>query len=452
MSSMAGLGMVSSVTIGQRVLGAGLAALGLALATPAGAQAVTEDWAIHGQATFVEQFHPAFRAPVSGANSLFGGAQGRETLDATLFAGVSPWAGGEAWANMEMDQGFGLSNTVGAAAFPSAEAYKVGKSAPYGRLQRLFFRQTFDLGGEITDVEGEANQLAGVHTADRLVFTGGKFSVTDIFDTNTYAHDARGDFLNWAAIDAGAFDYAADAWGYSYGIAAEWITGDWSLRGGLFDLSRVPNTTTLETGFGQFELVAEIERRFSLRGHDGKLKLLGFINRGRMGSYNDAVALSLLTAAPADTALVRRYRSRPGGAINWEQGLTDDLGLFLRASLNDGSQETYEFTDIHAGLSGGLSLKGGSWSRAADTVGLAVVTSAISQSARRYFARGGLGLLIGDGSLPGYGQETAIEAYYDAELVKGVHAALDGQLIVNPGYNAARGPVPVAGLRLHGEF
>ena len=85
-------------------------------------------------------------------------------------------------------------------------------------------------------------------------------------------------------------------------------------------------------------------------------------------------------------------------------------------------------------------------------MGLAVVTSAISQSARRYFARGGLGLLIGDGSLPGYGQETAIEAYYDAELVKGVHAALDGQLIVNPGYNAARGPVPVAGLRLHGEF
>ena len=148
-------------------LRAGLAALGLLLAVPARAQdGGAEDWAIHGQATFVEQFHPAFRAPGAGANSLFGGAQGRETLDATLFAGVRPWAGGEAWADMEMDQGFGLSNTLGAAAFPSAEAYKVGKSAPYGRLQRLFFRQTFDLGGEASEVEGEANQLGGTHTQD----------------------------------------------------------------------------------------------------------------------------------------------------------------------------------------------------------------------------------------------------------------------------------------------
>jgi high affinity Mn2+ porin len=429
---------------------ASLAGVLLLLCAPAWAQ--DEDWAIHGQATFVEQFHPAFRAPVSGANSLFGGAQGRETFDATLFLGVRPWDGGEAWADMEMDQGFGLSNTLGAAAFPSAEAYKVGKSAPYGRLQRLFFRQTFDLGGDARAVESAPNQLGGTHTADSLVFTAGKFSVTDIFDTNTYAHDARGDFLNWTVIDAGAFDYAADAWGYSYGVAAEWAVDAWTLRGGLFDLSRVPNTTELETGFDQFELVGEVERRFALLGHDGKITLLGFLNRGRMGSYNDAVALSLLTGQPADASLVRRYRSRPGGSVNLEQGLTDDLGLFVRAGLNDGSQETYEFTDIRASLSGGLSLKGTSWSRPGDTVGVAIVTNAISRSARAYFARGGLGLLIGDGSLAHYGQETVIETYYDAEMVKGIHAALDGQILFNPAYNSDRGPVPVLGLRLHGEF
>jgi high affinity Mn2+ porin len=80
------------------------------------------------------------------------------------------------------------------------------------------------------------------------------------------------------------------------------------------------------------------------------------------------------------------------------------------------------------------------------------VTSSVSRSARAYLARGGLGLLIGDGSLTRYGYETAIETYYDAELAEGLHAALDGQLLVNPGYNAARGPVPVLGLRLHGEF
>ena len=415
-----------------------------------------ENWAIHGQTTFVEQFHPAFHAPYSGASSMFGGAQGRETFDATLYLGVRPWEGGEAWADMEMDQGFGLSNTLGAAAFPSAEAYKVGKSAPYGRLQRLFFRQTFNLGGNLggenQDIEGQANQLAGSRTADNLILTGGKFSVTDIFDTNSYAHDARGDFLNWAIVDAGAFDYAADAWGYSYGVAAEWNVDAWTLRGGVFDLSRVPNTTELETDFSQFEIVGELERRIGFWGHDGKIKLLGFLNRGRMGSFNDAVAQARFTHQPADASLVRRYRSRPGMSLNLEQGVTDQLGWFLRASFNDGSQETYEFTDMHQSISSGLSLQGTSWGRPDDTAGLAFETSAISKSGQSYLAAGGLGLLIGDGRLTRYGEEAVMETYYDTQIVKGLHAALDYQLIVHPAYNADRGPISVLGFRIHGEF
>jgi high affinity Mn2+ porin len=412
----------------------------------------TERWAVHGQATFLEQFHPAFTAPYSGTNSMAPVAQGRETFDATLFAGASPWDGGEAWANLELDQGFGLTNTLGVAAFPSAEAYKVGKSIPYYRLQRLFFRQTFDLGGDVETVEGTANQLAGSRTADNLVLTGGKMSVGDIFDTNAYAHDPKADFMNWANVDAGAFDYAADAWGYSYGITAEWNTGDWSLRGGLFDLSRVPNFTQLETDFHQFELVSELERRFSLWNHDGKVKLLAFVNRGNMGSYKDAVALAAATGLPARTELVRHYRSRPGGSVNVEQGLTDDLGFFLRASLNDGSQEIYEFTDMHRSLSTGLSLKGASWDRKDDTIGLAFETSAISKDAQAYLAAGGLGLLIGDGRLTRYDNEAVVEAYYDARIVQGINAALDYQFAANPAYNADRGPISVFSLRLHGAF
>jgi high affinity Mn2+ porin len=428
-----------------------LAAMAAVTISPA-ARAEKGDWDVHGQATFVDQYHPAFRSPYRGTNSLDPGSRGNETVDATLFAGFSPWAGGEAWANVEMDQGFGLSNTVGVAAFPSAEAYKVGKAEPYGRLHRLFFRQTFDLGGETQTVEGTANQLAGTHTADNLVLTAGKFSVTDIFDTNSYAHDPRGDFLNWAVVDAGAFDYAADSWAYTYGAAAEWTFGDWTARGGLFDLSRVPNTTELETGFGQFELVGELERRIALFDHGGKIKLLGFVNRGRMGDYNDAVALAAATHMPADTALVRRYRSRPGATVNVEQGLTDDLGFFLRAGLNDGSQETYEFTDMSQSVSTGLSLKGAAWDRKDDTLGLAFETSAISRSAQAYFAAGGLGLLIGDGRLTRYHDEAVVETYYDAQVIKGINVALDYQFIANPGYNADRGPVSVLGLRLHGEF
>ena len=411
-----------------------------------------EAWAVHGQATFVEQYHPAFHSPYRGPNSLDPGSRGNETVDMTLFAGASPWAGGEAWANVEMNQGFGLSGTFGVAAFPSAEAYKVGSSEPYGRLHRLFFRQTFNLGGEEKPVEGEANQLAGSRTSDNLILTLGKFAVTDIFDTNTYAHDPRGDFLNWAVVDAGAFDYAADAWAYTYGGAAEWSFDTWTLRGGLFDMSKTPNGRELETGFAQFEMVGEAERRITLFGHDGKVKLLGFVNRANMGKYSDALALARATGTLPDVALVRHYRSRAGGSLNVEQGLSDDLGFFLRASMDDGGRESYEFTDISKSLSTGLSLKGTSWDRKDDTVGLALEIGGISNAARAYLAAGGLGVLVGDGRLTSYGAETVLESYYDVQLVKGINAALDYQFIANPAYNADRGPVSVFGFRLHGEF
>jgi high affinity Mn2+ porin len=411
-----------------------------------------EDWSIHGQATFLEQFHPAFRSPYQGTNSLDPDANGRETFDATVFAGARPWAGGEAWADLEMDQGFGLSNTVGVAAFPSGEAYKVGKPAPYLRLQRLFFRQTFDLGGDTQQLESSANQLGGSRTADNVIVTAGKMSVGDVFDTNRYAHDPRSDFMNWAVIDSGAFDYAADAWGYSYGVAVEWNAGDWSWRTGLYDLSKVPNTTELETDFRQFEIVAEAERRYTLGARDGSIKLLGFVNRGNMADYNDATALAITTGMPADAALVRHYRSRPGMAINIEQGLTEDLGAFLRASFNDGSKEIYEFTDMHQSVAMGLSMKGASWGRSDDTLGLAIETSAISRAAQAYLDHGGLGLLIGDGRLPHYSDETVVETYYDLSAMKGINLAADYQFIAAPAYNSDRGPVSVLGLRLHGAF
>jgi len=411
-----------------------------------------EDWSLHGQATFVEQYHPAFTAPYTGPNSLAPQSLGDETFDATLFAGLRLWDGGEAYVNPEIDQGFGLSNTLGAAGFPSGEAYKVGKSVPYFRLQRLFFRQTFDLGGNTETIDDDVNQLGGSRTADNLVVTAGKISVTDIFDTNTYAHDPKNDFLNWSLIDAGAFDYAADAWGYSYGIAAEWTQDWWTLRAGLFDLSRVPNTTELERGFGQFELVSEAEVRPTLWGRQGKIKLLGFLNRGRMGDYNDAVRLAQATGDVPDMALVRRYASRPGASLNIEQPLSDTLGAFARASLNDGSKEAYEFTEINRSLSVGLSLKGKDWGRPNDTFGIAGVVNALSAPARVYFADGGLGILIGDGQLPHYGTENIAEAYYSLAAASWLAISADYQFIANPAYNRDRGPVSILGARVHAQF
>lgn len=411
-----------------------------------------EQFSLHGQFTNVTQYHPPFMSPFRGPNSLDPGHRGDETIDATLFAGARLWDGLEAYVNPEVDQGFGLSNTVGVAGFPSGEAYKVGAADPYLRLHRAFLRYTLGLGGDREMVAPGANQLAGARDADNVTFTIGKFSVVDIFDTNSYAHDPRGDFLDWAMIDSGALDYAADAWGYTYGGAAEWTQSWWTLRAGLFDLSREPNSKRLERGFKQFEAVVEGEERHQLFGEPGKLKLLVFANHGKMADYNDAVRLAQQTGTTPNVGQVRRYNTRPGIALNFEQQIASDLGAFARASWNEGDKEAYEFSEINRSFAAGLSLKGERWHRPDDTLGIAGVLNDISKDARNYLAAGGLGILIGDGQLPRAAFEKIVEAYYSVAVIEGVDFALDYQHIDNPGYDPQRGPVHVIGFRVHAEF
>jgi high affinity Mn2+ porin len=207
-------------------------------------------------------------------------------------------------------------------------------------------RQTINLGGESEKVEAAANRFAGSETGNRVVLTVGKFAVTDIFDTNKYAHDPRADFLNWALVDTGSFDYAADAWGYTYVAAAEWYQGKWAFRAGFFDLSIVPNSIDLDPTVAQDQWIAEVERRYEINGQPGKVAVTGFLTQGRMGRFEDAVRLAALTGGPADVAAVRHYQHRPGIGINLEQQLSSNLGVFARAGVSDGRFETYEFTDI----------------------------------------------------------------------------------------------------------
>ena len=418
-------------------------------AAPAEATA-PQRWAIHGQTTFVDQGTLAFRSPYRGTNSLDPGARGRETFDATVYAGLRPWAGAEIWVNQEVDQGFGLSGTLGAAGFPSGEAYKVGKSDPYMRLQRAFIRQTIDLGGERENVDPDLNVLGGSRTEDRLVVTVGKFSVGDVFDANKYAHDPRQDFLNWSVIDTGTFDYAADAWGYTVGAATEWYKGHWTVRAAAFDLSVVPNSTTLDGRFGQFQLIGEVENRFKVRGRDGKIAVTAYLSRGHMARFADALAAA--GGGIPDVAAVRHYASRTGIGVNLEQQLTDHLSLFARAGIADGNYEPYEFADIDRTLAFGLALSGDRWGRKDDTVGLAGVANAISKVHQQYLAAGGLGILIGDGRLPHYAAERILEAYYSVALRKDVKVSFDGQVFDNLAYNRDRGPATVLAARLHAQF
>jgi high affinity Mn2+ porin len=409
------------------------------------------DWlALHGQTTLVGQYAFPFHAPYHGRNSLHPN-QGRETWDVTLYAGVRLWKGAEFWVNPEIDQGFGLSDTLGLAGFPSGEAYKVGARVPYVRVPRFFLRQVVDFGGKAQDVAAGINQFPATTTANRLVLTIGKLAVTDIFDANRYAHDPRTDFMNWALVDTGSFDYAADAWGYTYGAVAEWYYGSWTLRGGGFDLSIVPNSTTLDPSFGQFQLVGEVEHRFNLWGAPGKVAVTPWLSRGRMGTYTDATHLADMTGQPADIATVRRYRSRWGLAANLEQQVTPDWGLFLRTGFASPDVEPYEFTDVDRTVAAGGQLIGRSWQRPDDTIGIAGVLNGISSRHEAFLNAGGLGILVGDGRLPHPGLEQILETSYSL-AVRAWRVTFDYQFFNNPAYNRDRGPVSVLGLRLHAQF
>ena len=412
-----------------------------------------EDWAIHGQSTFTLQYHPGFPAAYSGQQSLDAHEQARETWDITLYGGFRPWPGAEIWVNPEIDQGFGLSDSFGVAGYVSGEAYRVGAGNPYPRIPRVFLRQTINLGGEQQAVAGAANQLASSQTADRIVLTLGKFTVTDVFDTNQYAHDPRNDFLNWSVVDAGSFDYAADAWGFTYGAAVEWYQDWWTIRSGLFDLSTIPNSKALDTRwFDQYQYDEELEERHTILGEPGKLKLLGFLSHARMGAYDRATALALQTGTPADIAAVRSPHSKAGFSVNLEQQIADDFGVFARTGWTQGQYEEFDFTDINRTLSFGGSLGGARWGRIDDRLGVAFVINDASQAAKRFFAAGGLGGIIGDGQLLHSGPEKIIETYYSLAAFSFARLSLDYQFIVNPAYNRDRGPVSVFGIRARAEF
>src|SRR5437879_6619445 len=142
--------------------------------------AATENWwGLHGQTTFVTQYHPGFRSAFRGPNSLDPQAQARETWDLTLYGGLRLWRGAELWVNPEIDQGFGLSNTLGVAGFPSGQAYKVGASDRYFRLPRLFLRQTFALGPDVETVGRGAS-------AERVYFEAGGLYIMMVVGTWRY--------------------------------------------------------------------------------------------------------------------------------------------------------------------------------------------------------------------------------------------------------------------------
>jgi high affinity Mn2+ porin len=425
-----------------------------------------ENWNFHFQNTEIVQGYPAFSAPYSGPNSLPGGGEVRQTVSLDVMAGLRLWPGAEAHVDGLMWQGFGLNDTLGAEGFPNGEAFRLGTDVPNGAITRLFIRQTIGLGGEQEDVPDDQFTLAGRQDISRITVTVGRFSAKDIFDNNSYANDPRTQFMNWGLMANEAWDYPADAIGYTTGLAVELNQPKWTLRYGFFQMPRYPNNLTGEDRFLKwpFEdaaqdapllqswgMVTEFERRYAIQDHPGTVRFLAFLNRANMARYAGATAILLADGPGADFTVARAFHYKYGFGLNWEQEIVKYVGVFSRLGWNDNQEEGWVFSDVgHAG-SLGLSVKGEAWHRPDDTFAVAGVANGISDSARKFFEAGSTGILAGDGTL-NYGWEKIIEAYYDCAVWKTVHVSLDYQFIANPAFNQDRGPVSVFGGRLHWEF
>ncbi|MGO8672677.1 MAG: carbohydrate porin [Capsulimonadaceae bacterium] len=425
--------------------------------------ATTQNWNWHFQNTEIVQGDPAFPAKYSGPNSLSSEEQVQHTATLDVFAGKRLWRGAEAHVDGLLWEGFGLSQTFGIEAFPNGDAYKYGTVQPFFMFARLFIRQTIGLGGAKEDVSDDQLTLAGKQDISRLTLTAGRFSVLDVCDNNTYASDPHAQFMNWAMIGNLAWDYAADSVGFTTGLTAEYNQPKWALRYGCFLLPSIPNAFTGDDqilmwphvgAFGPFgrdwAMNTELERRYTCNAHPGSVRFQAWLNEANMATYQAATRILEDGGPNADWQSARSFRYKYGFGLNWEQEVANNIGMFSRLGWNDGREEAWAYTDANWSGSLGVSVKGDGWRRPDDTFGLTGVVSGASTDNQKFLEAGGLGILDGDGAL-NYGPEEVAETYYDFQIVRGVHTALDYQVVNDPAFNRDRGPVSIFGLRLHFE-
>lgn len=412
-----------------------------------------ETWNWYYQATSIGDYHGAFPALYSGPLSLSNRPEHDVSLTTTLFLGWRPFPNTQIYFDPEIAGGRGFSNVDGVANAPNGELPRVSSATPKPYIARLYVTQDFDLGGGRENFDSDENQLAGSRPMNRYSVTIGRFTVTDFFDNNAFSHDPRTQFMGWAVMYNGAWDYPADTRGYTWGWVHELHTRSWSFRYGSAAEPRVANGLRFDRRLLRDRGdMFEGERRWSPKDRAGAVRLLTFLLHTDSGTYADALAQAAKTGQTPDVAAVHRPGTlKYGAGISADQQVTADVGLFGRLGWNNGKTESFAFTAIDRLATVGVSVKGTRWKRPKDVAASEMTVSGLSGVHASYLAHGGLDFLIGDGKLR-YGTENIWESYYSANLFRGFFATYDLQYAVNPAYNQDRGPVWVHSLRLHWEF
>ena len=412
-----------------------------------------ERWNLYYQATSIGQYHGSFSAPYAGQFSLLSHPEAEASITTTIFFGFRIASNTQFYFDPEIAGGRGFSSTNGLANFPNGEIPRVSSATPKPYIARLYITQDFALGGGREAVESDANQLAGNRPEKRYSISLGRFTVTDFFQITKYSNDPREQFMGWATMYNGAWDYPADTRGYTWGWVHELHYPRWSLRYANAAMPRVANGSQFDRRlFRDHSTMFEGELRGHWHDHEGAVRLMSYFNRANMGTYATAIRLAEETDTRPDVVATRRIGTlKYGFGISADQEVYKDIGVFGRLGWNDGKTESFAFTAMDRLACAGVSVKGTRWRRKDDVVGTALTVGGLSGVHALYLARGGYDFLIGDGAL-NYGPETAWESYYSARLFEGFFATLGANHYDNPAYNRDRGPVWVGTLRLHLEL
>lgn len=407
-------------------------------------------FSIHVQATVITQYKPAFKAKYTGQNSLIPAAETQRSTTSTLYLGARLWKGASIFINPEVAAGSGLSGSLGVGASSNGETYRIDNAAPSFELARIFLRQIIPFNKEAGYQESDINTLGGTVPTSYVSFIIGKICVSDYFDLNTYNHDPRTQFMSWALMNNGAWDFPANTRGYTPSIVLEYVTPQNELRYGF---SLVPTTANgMEMNWNINKAgsnTLEYTHNYTFAGEKGTVRLVSFFTMANMGNYNQSIALN--PTAPNIIASEKYGNNKYGFGINGEQAINKDMGVFFRASWGDGNNETWAYTEMDKTVSFGISSNGSRWNRQNDNLGLGYVVSGLSVPHRNYLRAGGKGFELGDGNL-NYSFEQLTELYYSFQMIKNLYVSAAYQFILNPGYNKDRGPVNVFSLRAHIAF
>lgn len=402
---------------------------------------------LHG--TYVWQKKPVFTAQ-PGSLMPLNQADKNYSFNAVLHVAKRVWDGGEVYLNLEAEQTApfrGIADVGG----PTNPEDARGRMTYYS--SRVFLRQIWGLGGEREIIVASENQLGGMADKDRFVLTAGRFSLIDVFGKNAYTFDPTVHFMNWSNTTYAAYDFASDPHGMTSAVAGEWYQGAWTWRVGLATVPAVQYgfstaSNVLRRNSSQFEM----EHRHQFAGMDGKARLLLWRNRGLMGRYQDALAYKSLANPAPDTAAVRfADRVKYGVGLDIEQAIAADLGFFCRVMKTDGQSEPQSYLEVDDSAAAGIALKGRTWQRPDDMLGVVIKENFLSPIHRTYLQMGGVSALVTDGWYR-YRPQMIFESYYNWQFKDGVQFTVDYQRVHNPSFNAYRGPINVYGVRLHVEY